>query len=307
MLSITRILCPVDFSEFSRHALEHAVAIARHHHAAVTALNVFALAPVAETVPAGSPITIEPARIPPEKRAELRHELRAFASAVDAAHVTVDLDVMDGDPANAILKEAARRQADLIVLGTHGRKGFARWVLGSVTERVLREAPCPVLAVPRGVRDRTALGFGRILCAIDFSGASGPALEYASALSEDQSAELLALNVVEPSTRGGAGLQEPTSTSAFDAAAEFKRIAADRLIALIPASLRKKVTVRELVTLGSPATEILRVAERDRCDLIVLGVSKRTGADLLLFGSTTQEVLRLAKCPILTVASLTVV
>ena len=306
MLSIKRILCPVDFSEFSRHALEQAVAIARSREASVTVLNVFALAPIAEAVPVGSPIAIEPARLAPEMRAELRDELRSFVSPVESAGVALDIDVMDGDPAVAILKDAGRLSADLIVLGTHGRKGFERWLLGSVAERVLREAPCPVLTVPRRAQDTTAVGFGRILCAVDFSGATAPALGCAAALAEDHMSELLVLTVVEPVTRGGAGLREETSTAAFDARAEFKRVAADRLVASIPPSIREKATVRELVTIGSPASEILHTAQQEDCDLIVLGISKRTPADLLLFGSTAQEVLRQAKCPVLTVASVTV-
>jgi nucleotide-binding universal stress UspA family protein len=112
--------------------------------------------------------------------------------------------------------------------------------------------------------------------------------------------------VVEPATRGGMGLREETSTAAFDARAEFKRLAAERLVASIPPSIREQATVRELVTIGSPAAEILHTTEQEDCDLIVLGVSKRTTTDLLLFGSTAQEVLREARCPVLTVASVTV-
>src|SRR5678815_2445509 len=140
MTAIKRILCPVDFSEYSRHALDSAVAIARQQRATVTALYVV---PPPQTVyPAFGIGAFVPYVYSVEELQEFQQALERFVAAVDfpIAAVTVEALVVD-----EILKRAADLPADLIVMGTHGRTGFDRLVLGSVAERVLVKAKCPVL------------------------------------------------------------------------------------------------------------------------------------------------------------------
>ena len=101
---------------------------------------------------------------------------------------------------DVIVANARKWRADLIVMGTHGRSGFERWVLGSVTEKVLRKAPCPVLTVPPPAGELHPDGsvlFRRIVCPVDFSGASLAALAYAVKLAEESRAEITVLHVLE--------------------------------------------------------------------------------------------------------------
>jgi nucleotide-binding universal stress UspA family protein len=129
-------------------------------------------------------------------RETLNAELERVVASVAASHVTIHRAVMEGDVVREILKQARAGQANLVVMGTHGRSGFERLLLGSVTERMLRKAPCPVLTVPRRTTE-TLLTFKRILCPIDFSDSSQRALAYALSLAQEADAHLIVANVVE--------------------------------------------------------------------------------------------------------------
>jgi nucleotide-binding universal stress UspA family protein len=300
MPAIRRILCPLDFSRFSRHALDQAVALARECAAEITAFHVFAPAPLTAVVPVGTPVVIDALRLSPSRRATLLSEVREFTEEVDCGGTVVHLDVVEGDPVETILDRADAWPADLIIMGTHGRTGIERLVVGSVAERVIRRASCPVLTVPRRVVSPTrALTLGRLLCPVDFSPASLHALEYAAAFAAPQGPGLCALNVVELF----AGTKDTFALDTPDYRADVVRSARAQLDRFIPAAVRARCPVAELVALGTAGDEIVRVAAEQECDAIVLGVPARGAAALLLFGSTTQAVVRHAACPVLTVRS----
>jgi nucleotide-binding universal stress UspA family protein len=298
MPAIRRILCPLDFSPFSRHALAQGVALAREFGAEISALHVFALSPVVQTVPAGGYMGIDPLSLSASRRAALTAELREFTYEVDAGGVVMHAGVDEGDPVDVIVKAAADWPADLIVMGTHGRTGLGRLLLGSVTERVLRRATCPVLTVPRQVESPAcALTLGRLLVAVDFSPASLHALEYAAKLAAPEGPGICVLNVVElfGATRELATLDTP------DFRVELVRAARTQLAAAVPPAMRANYPVAEIVATGRACDEIVRVAAEEECDAIVLGIRGRSRTDLLLLGSTTQHVVRQAQCPVLTV------
>ena len=146
MITIDRILCPIDFSDFSRRALDHAVALARWYHSKV--IVVHAIAP-AVFAPAPAPAVLDPRIYADVDPAQLLGRVDRFARDAAAPDVTMESMLRADDPATGILRAADDTRADLIVLGTHGRSGFERLLLGSVTEKVLRKATCPVLTVPR--------------------------------------------------------------------------------------------------------------------------------------------------------------
>jgi nucleotide-binding universal stress UspA family protein len=148
MPDINNILCPIDFSDASRHALDHAIAMARWYNARIVGLHVFnpvgfppgvlmAPAYVDEAVTAGATI------------GQMQEEVVACLEPARAAGVKTTGRVETGAPPGAILDCAASIPADLIVMGTHGVSGFEHLVLGSVTEKVLRKAACPVLTLRR--------------------------------------------------------------------------------------------------------------------------------------------------------------
>ena len=105
--------------------------------------------------------------------------------------------VESGYPVRHILARAAALPADLVVMGTHGRSGFERLVLGSVTEKVLRKAPCPVMAVPPPAVTVGKLPYGRLLCPVDFSDSSEAALRFACSIAEEADARLTIVHVFD--------------------------------------------------------------------------------------------------------------
>ena len=137
MIEIRRILCPIDFSNHSRRAVDHAVAIARWYEATVTVLHVCSPAPVA-AVSLG-PLASEPILLTPVDRDQLLADTKTFAETESAPGITIAAVVREGNTAGEILEQAASMKADLLVIGTHGRAGFDRLLLGSVTEKALRK------------------------------------------------------------------------------------------------------------------------------------------------------------------------
>ncbi|HUE86106.1 MAG TPA: universal stress protein [Vicinamibacterales bacterium] len=298
MIEIKRILCPIDFSDFSQRTADHALAIARWYEATVTLLHVRALVPIAPAVPEMLPAMALTA----EDRDELLAALARFVPA-DAA-VTIEREVVEGHAATEIVERAKAMSSDLVVLGTHGRSGFERLLLGSVTERVLRKSPCPVLSVPRHAGDTAPVQplFKRILCAVDFSDSSMRALDYAISLAQEADACLTVLHVFDlegaMSEHWRDRLTPPSLRKELETLENERR---DRLTRAIRASVGTYCDVETVMTGGTPYREILRLAGEKQSELIVMGVHGRHAADLLFFGSTTNHVVRQAPCPVLTI------
>lgn len=295
MVAIKRVLCPVDLSEISKRALNYAALIAKWYGAKVRVLLV-------------EPVVLSPVDFPPmpavmgltpEARQQLDKRLRDFVGAsldgVDAEPV-----LKEGYVVPEILADARDFGADLVVLGTHGRGGFQRLVLGSVTEKLLRKLPCPVLTVPPRADEAPAVPgpFASILCGVDFSDAALKALEYAMSLAQEAGSRLTVVHAVPWELESDAELQAPP-------VAEYRQLreaaARKRLDALIPDSVKATCTVETIVVTGKPWRELDRLARDTVADLLVLGVYGRGGVDLALFGSTTHQVIRHATCPVLTV------
>jgi nucleotide-binding universal stress UspA family protein len=304
MIKIQRILCPIDFSDYSRRGLDHALAVANCYDSTVTLLHVAPIAPVAAYAP-GNPV-LPSAILTPEDRDQLLAAMKAFADAEAGSSVPVEVEIAEGNIAFEILATANRIPSDLLVMGTHGRSGFERLVLGSVTEKVLRTATCPVLSVPPGVPDvvpASPVLFKRILCATDFSDCSTHALNYAMSLAQEADARLTVVHVIELPPDVPPDAHEtmpggPRTLREYVAAAEEDR--RERLSQAVPESVRAYCTVEDVMTSGKPYREILRVAAERASDLIVIGIHGRGAMDRLFFGSTAQHVVRQATCPVLT-------
>ena len=305
MIEIRNILCPVDFSDFSRRAVDHAVAIARWYDSKLTLFHVAAVVPVAAYGPGSAGLA--PVVAAHADREELLRSLRRFAGEEVGTEVPIELELAEGDVAAAILASTEAKAHDLIVLGTHGRSGFERLLLGSVTEKVLRKASCPVLTVPRHAPDAVPAPpvlFKRVLCATDFSDCSANALNYAMSLAQEADAYLSVVHVVELPAELSADV-EPSGVAGAGALREYVAAAQEeyktRLRAAVPESIRAYCTVETVLASGKPSREILRVAGTQRSELIVIGVQGRGAADRLFFGSTAEYVVRHATCPVLTI------
>jgi len=303
MIEIRRILCPIDFSDYSRRALDHAIAIARWYKATVTALHVFSPAPVAAFGP--GPVVFEPIVLASADRDQLLTDTQAFAETEGAPGVTIEAVVRGGNIAGEILEQATDMKADLLVIGTHGRSGFERLLLGSVAEKVLRKASCPVMTVPRRLPDAVPAGpvlYKRILCPVDFSESSLHALKYAISMAQEADGQLTVLHVVEPELQNTGDMANVVYDAGMTIGSFVKQReeALRRRLQEAVATAPEFCSVESLMTHGKPWREVLRIAAERQSDLIVMGVQGRSAADLLFFGATTQHVVRDASCPVLT-------
>lgn len=297
MITIRQILCPTDFSKFSTRALSYAVALARWYEAEISVLHVHT---VATPPPTKLPTYAGPTHLTPADREILLNEMKESTASARHAKIPLQHFVVEGDPVTEILARA--KKADLVVLGTHGRSGFERLMLGSVAEKVLRKASCPVLTVPRlapKAAPKEAPAFRHILCPIDFSGASLKALEYALSLAKEADARLTLLHALDMLPE-----EEPPDTLRFDIRGYrdyLRRVAGDRLLKLIPEGAREWCRPEVVIEPGKAYRGVLKMAEEREADLIVMGVVGRGAVDLLLFGSTAAHVVREATCPVLTI------
>jgi len=301
MIDFQRILTPIDFSDYSRLALDHAVAIARWYESRLTVLHVTpSPGRIGELGYDGAASTVGDA--------DLEDKLRRFVAEEVPPTLPVDTQLREGDPVGMIVRMVDELPADLLVLGSHGRSGFDRLLLGSVTERALRRAPCPVLVVPRRTPEAVpARGpiFREILWPTDFSESSMAGLAYAFSLASEADATLTLLHVLSHEFNE---TDVPVLLAAADmglSAADFRRRREEeirtRLGELVPAGSDDACRVQTMVCRGKPWQTILRVAAEKHAELIVMGVQGRGAADLMFLGSTTQHVLRQSSCPVLTV------
>lgn len=293
-----KILCPVDFSESSDRALDYALALGKRHGGRVAVLHVL---PTVLADPDLYPYLTEPVLASGEARDRAYRRLGDFVHRALADGIGAEVILEDGDVIEELLKNVKRREVDLVIMGTHGRRGFQRFLLGSVTERVLRQSEAPVLSIsPSAPTIRTErIPFQKILCAVDFSPASLAGLSVGLALRQEN-AELLVLHVVEfylPSALG-----EAVAFDATELRARHRSQGQAKLEELVPVEARAHTRLETVVLeSGSPYQEILKTAEGERCDLIVMGVAGRSSVDLAFFGSTANHVVRAAVCPVLTV------
>ncbi len=297
MITIRRILCPVDLSDTSLRALQHAAALAGWYESSLTALYVDTALPIEHVADfaVASPVALEATRA-----SRALQDVRTFASRASVTGVGVAVEEST-HVEGAILEAARALPADLIVMGSHGRSGVPRLFLGSVAERVLRSASCPVLVVPpHDAVEPSTVSFKHIVCPVDFSDASLTALTWALSLAEEADARLSLLHVIEvpPELRASTVVTD-ADLDELHAAAEAETLT--RLRALIPQQASESCSVETATAAGAAGHAILEFAARRHADLIVMGAQGQGAVERLIFGSKTRDVVNGATCPVLTV------
>jgi nucleotide-binding universal stress UspA family protein len=284
MPQFERILCPIDFSEFSIRAYDYAQSLAWHYQAELFLQHVVYWYPA---------FYIDEAYRETRRSvcADALSKVEEFAKRQTRTKVQPHCVVQEGDTTDQILSYADAQGVNLIVMGTHGLRGVDRLMLGSVTERVLRKARCPVLAVRKPAHDFVSPGqdgdpvnVKKILVNMDFSDHARHASSYALSMAKEYKAELTLLHVLEPG----------------DVQGEIANVV-KQLEESLPSGERGGFSVRALVRIGIPYEQTIQLAMDERTDLVVMGVRGRASLDSALFGSTTYRVLQLGPCPVLAV------
>ncbi len=276
MFSPKNILVPTDFSELSSFAVPYAARLAERLGGSLTLLHADAFVEPIDLV-GGGMLAHDASRID-ELRALAEQRLEEFAKVHVPSHIPVTCVTRVSSPFVAIPEVAAETGADLVVMGTHGRSGWRRALLGSVAETVVKETIVPVLTV----RHPSPSGgsFSRILCPVNFSEVSRQALEDAWVLATACDAEILVAHVVEQHVEGGE----------------------ERFREWVPDSIESRIEYKELALGSEPANHILEFATAENCDLVVIGANRRRESDTTVLGTTTESITRNAEMPVLVVA-----
>ncbi len=263
-LSLRHILCPIDFSSLTPGAMTTASAMARARQAELRTLYVMPSEGVA--VPAG---------LGSLDRQTLMSRLRTSLAEAAPSYDRVGAAVRQGDPGTQILRFARAMPADLIVMGAPGADRPER-PMGPVTSVVVARSECPVLTVPthHAPRSNESGVFGRIVCAIDLAPSSLSVIHQALSLAWETAGHLTYVCVL------------PEGGSRRSASAR------DRLLEAIPSESNGWCETEVLVSRGTPSTEIVRIAEKQKADLVVIGAPRR-------WTSTTHAVLSRSLCPVL--------
>lgn len=297
---LSTILVSTDFSAPAAEAENLAANLARQSGARLILLHVIADSDyvVGEVLGVTGGIA---ERFRAQARAAMQGALEERLAALRATGVEVEGLLADGRAGDCIVETAKLRAADLIVLSTHGRRGWRRMLLGSVAERVVRQASCPVLTVHAHAK---AAG-GKIVVPTDFSPPAAKALQYAEHFARLSGAALTLVHIFEvgavgPGLPGDPAFEfsGPEVQAAYDTAREeiWKRL--QSLAAEVTA---RGVRAEPLLLHGNPAEQIASAAEHQHASLIVVSTHGWSGWRHFVLGSTAEAVVRLATCPVLVV------
>jgi len=292
-----KIIVPLDGSQVAEQALKSAVAIAQQTKAQIILLQAPVFKDVIIPSEAGYGL------LWPESSMEaVISEASDYLNNIQIQYTQPDLTlqtvIVEGDPASAIIDTALEEGADLIVMSTHGRTGLTRWVLGSVTEKVLRHAHCPVLVV------RNEAPISNVIITLDGSPLAEQAVEPGCAITDLLGGEVTLVSVEQPIIpdaklvreldRAESGLGKHLLENLYNNTENYLQIVARTFECV-------DIHTKAAILTGSPANSILEYADEHDVDLIVMATHGRTGIRRWVYGSVTEKVLRRSHCAMLIV------
>jgi len=286
-IALNNILFATDFSPAAEAALPYAIGLAKQYGAKVHGLHVRYPATYPIVGPEAMPQVLEAAEEQAKFEAKQMHEM--------LAGIPHDVTIIEGELWPVLKEMVEKEKVDLIVMGTHGRTGVSRALLGSATEEIFRKTSVPVLTVGPYVSRNTVrrLAMRQILFATDFSDESLAALPFAVSLAQEHQSNLVLLHVT-----GQAEVGELVH------AEQYAHSTLRRLQALVPAGAELWCEPKCQVEHGKEAEKIMEVATALGADLIVLGVHRPqggVGAVTHVLRSVAHEVVSHAQCPVLVV------
>ena len=290
------IICATDFSDFSNLAVSYGISIAKKFGAKLYVCHVIDLSYAAMYAECSDP-------------QEAEDRIMNFASerlegSIGGKQVNWEPLISKGYPSDEIARMAEEIGVDLAISATHGRSGFKRLVLGSVTERLMRTLSCPLLIVHSPEHgfvssDDQQIKLDRILVGCDFSPDSDLSFQYALGLAQEFSCELHLTHVLE--TTIYKNLLKSAKKSVEDQQYAICGELKDKLTKMVPEESHSCCSPSTTLLAGQPFEELTKYAITNNIDLIVLGVRGHSLMETLLLGSTTDRVVRQAPCPVLSV------
>jgi nucleotide-binding universal stress UspA family protein len=295
MLSIKRILVPVDFSEPSQRAVEYGLSLALQFDARLVLTHI---------VPSSTALIYTfPTESFAFEKEQARYAKSMLPDLVPQEHrERVDLKtiVKVGEVRSELLEIVKSEKIDLVVMGTHGRKAFERFFLGSLTERMLRKLGVPILTVShldpaRELHQAGPVTLGHVLYATDLSDNASVGLKFAMDLAREAGARLTVLHVLEALQTIYWGAEAGYLGNEL---ASIREDALSRLRMSIPDKGCEGLQLTTMMTEGDPYREIIRIADEEKADIIILNLQGKTLAERALLGSTAERVIRTAHVPV---------
>ena len=295
----SKILCPIDFSEGSDHAMLCANELAQLLEAEVHCVHVIDLIPLAYAVHgiyvSSASLDATIASIEEHTREEFEKRLHKY----ELMHLQAEGHFLHGKPAQEVVGLADELDVDYIMITTHGRSGFDALISGSTCEKIVRLSHVPVITLkhPEHFLDENPpkLQFQRILCPLDFSDFSKKALDVAVDICKEFGGTLILAHAVDtrleyPMLEPGVGIQDSLNRQE-DAQSYLETIAQEI----------KEVFTEIRVVIGSPYSELVTLMKNEEIDLVVMTTHGHRGLSHLLLGSNAERLVRLAPCPVMTI------
>jgi nucleotide-binding universal stress UspA family protein len=297
MIQLRRILFPTDFSPCAEQALTHAVYLAKRYQAELHVLHAVVLHGFYHQ-PEFNFVNVDTIRHQLEEAVKRQMSTMLEPHTLDQVKIT--RVYRQGDSAAAVILDYAKeRDVDLIVLGTHGRRGLEHLLLGSTAEEVVRLSSCPVFTIRERKEPSRIEEINRILVPIDFSEHSKHALRYAKQIAKSYNARLQLLHVIEKVIHPPFYAQEYYRD--LQRMESFQQRSKEALQQFLEETEGPKLSAEVHVIEGRAAADITMCAKDFASDLIVIATHGLTGIEHLLMGSVTEKVVRRASCPVFTV------
>ena len=317
-----RIMCPVDFSDFTDEILGYSVALCREFNAALLLVHI-----VTDVDPylGQEVITFENVEL---RDKSILNAKKRLGDMVEDLTIDHEIIVIDGNPPDEIRRLAAEKETDLVVTATHGKSGIKKLLLGSVTEKLIKTINCPLLILNTKQHDFVSLPdyemkLKKILVGCDFSPDSKLAFDYGLSLAQEFQAEVYLTHVIKPTeyielkasdyiniipgnfahwhSSDYFEMQEKVTAENRERISELRKRLEGQLYYMLPEECKNWCTPHTDVITGEPYKQLVQFAKEQEVDMIVLGIRGHTLWEKLMVGSTTDRVIRHAPCPVLVV------
>jgi nucleotide-binding universal stress UspA family protein len=319
------IMCAIDFSDFSHLILSYGKALASEFHAKLYVCHIL---PDMVMLSSHGQAYIASEKV---SRERLENTKARIGELVKKYGIDAQIIVSPGHPADEITKIVQERNIDLVIAATHGGSGFKRFLIGSVTDRLVKTLTCPLLVLHAredhpSLREKFKIPLERILIGCDFSPASDLAFEYGLSLAQEFQAELHLVHVIKPQKHieltttdylkiqegdylgrnrsDFLDLQQKATDDEWERRSRLLKHIEGQLANMVPEESRNWCTPVITLLEGQPYTELINYAEIKKADMMVLGIQGHSLLEQFLVGSTTDRVISRSTCPVLAVRKL---
>ena len=315
-----RIMCTVDFSDFTDEVLGYSVALCKQFNAALLLVHI--------VTDEGTYLGKERMAFEKLKKANILKAKKLLGDMVEDLTIDHAIVVIEGNPSDEICRLAMEKEIDLVITATHGKSGIKKILLGSVTEKLIKAVKSPMLVLNTKEHDFISLAdyemkLKKILVGCDFSPDSKLAFDYGLSLAQEYQAEIYLTHVIKPTeyvelkpldyinvipgnfahwhNSDYLEMQKIVTEESHEKIKSLRKRLEGQLYYMLPEECKNWCTPHTDVLTGEPYKELVKYAKEQEMDMIVLGIRGHTLWEKLLVGSTTDRVIRHAPCPVLAV------